>query len=99
LAFLLVIATMAHYLIEREFRKAVEQESETTEVPQSERRTTANTIFKIFRSYVLIVEQYDDRTMVAATVLNPMQRKIIDRLGIISPDLFLRKKLMPPPDE
>ena len=99
LAFLLVIATMAHYLIEREFRKAVDQESETTEVPQSERRTTANTIFKIFRSYVLIVEQYDDRTMVAATVLNPMQRKIIDRLGIISPDLFLRKKLMPPPDE
>ena len=98
LAFLLVIATMAHYLIEREFRKAADKASETMEVSESEKRLTATSIFRLFRSYMLIVEEADGKTMVSATRLNALQRHVIDRLGIKSPDLFLRKKLKPPPD-
>ena len=98
LAFLLVIATMAHYLIEREFRKAADEASETMEVPEREKRFSAKSIFRIFRSYMLIVEEYDGKTMVSATTLNELQRHVVDRLGILSPDLFLRQKLKSPPD-
>jgi transposase len=94
LSFVMVIALMAHYLIQREYRKSAARDPDATE---AEKKVTTEMIFRAFRSYSIVVDQEDNQRFVYPIRLNERQRKIIHRIKTPTPANFLRKKIKPQP--
>jgi hypothetical protein len=91
---LLMIALMAYYLIQRQYRQAVEPDA-----PDTEKRTTTETLFRAFQSYTLPIERRSYGQVVHTTVLTQRQRQILRRLNVPTPAELLSRKLLKPPTE
>jgi transposase len=94
LVHLLMIALTAYYLVQRQYRQAVEPDA-----PETEKRTTTETLFRAFRNYTLLVERRPYGHVVHTTVLTQRQRQILQRLNVSTPAELLSRKLPKPPTE
>jgi transposase len=92
LVHLLMIALMAYYLIQRQYRQQVGEDA-----PAAARRTTTETILRAFQGYTLQVEQQPFGRVVHATVLTQRQREMLQRLSVPTPAQMLSRKLPYPP--
>jgi hypothetical protein len=90
---LLLLALMAYYLLQRLYRQQVEEDA-----PQSEKRTTTETILRAFQSYTLWLEHHPCGRVVHTTALTARQRQILQRLNFPTPAQLLSRKLphLPP---
>ena len=93
LVHLLLIALMAYYLIQRLYRQQVEPDA-----PQTEKRTTTETILRAFQNYTLWLEHHPCGRLVHTTALTARQRQILQRLNFPTPAQLLSRKLphLPP---
>jgi transposase len=94
LSFAMVIALMAHYLIQREYRKSAASDPDAT---NAEKRVTTEIIFRAFRSYSIVVDQNENQRFIYPTRLNEKQQHIMRRIQAPTPANFLRKKIKPQP--
>jgi transposase len=92
LVHLLMIALMAYYLIQRQYRQEVGDDA-----PQAERRTTTETILRAFQGYTLQVEEQPFGRVVHATALTERQRELLHRLSVPTPAQMLSRRLPHPP--
>jgi hypothetical protein len=88
----LMIALMAYYLIQRQYRQQLGDDA-----PPAEQRTTTETILRAFQSYTLQVEQRPYGRVVHATALTQRQRELLHRLRVPTPAQMLSQKLPHPP--
>jgi transposase len=92
LVHLLMIALMAYYLIQRQYRQQVGDDA-----PAAEQRTTTETILRAFQGYTLQVEQQPYGRVVHATTLTQRQREMLHRLNVPTPAQLLSRRLPHPP--
>ena len=93
LVFLLMIALMIYFLLQRTYRQNTPEDA-----PEKEHRTTAATMLKEFQNYSLVIERTSLGRTVSPTQLTLRQREIIRRLGFPSPAQTLSRRLPSPPD-
>lgn len=93
LVHLLLLALMAYYLLQRQYRRHV-----PAEAPETEKRTTTETILRAFQGYTLWLERHACGRIVHPTELTSRQRQILQRLHFPTPAQFLAQKLphLPP---
>jgi hypothetical protein len=93
LVHLLLLALMAYYLLQRQYRRHV-----ATDAPEAEQRTTTETILRAFQGYTLWLERHPCGRIVHPTELTARQRQILQRLHLPTPAQFLSQKLphLPP---
>ena len=94
LAFVMVIALMAHYLIQREFRKSAESDPDASD---AEKRMTAEVVFRAFRSYAMVLKHEGNQCFVYSTRLNERQKNIMRQTQTPTPANVLRRKIKPQP--
>ncbi len=93
LMFLLTIALMLHYLIQRTYRASL---SETA--PVKERRITTKTLLSAFQNYTLLIDRHGLGRTVSPTRLTSRQSEILRLLELPTPAEILRRLLPRPPD-
>ena len=93
LVFLLMIALMIYFLIQRTYR-----ENTADDAPQKERRMTAATILKSFKNYTVLIHHHPIGRAVSPTRLTIRQREFLNRLEFPSPAQTLSRRLARPPD-
>lgn len=93
LMFLMVIALMLYYLIQRTYRANLPKEA-----PVQERRITTRTLLGSFKNYTLLFHHVDHGRAVSPTRLSPRQQEILRRLELPTPAQFLRRLLPRPPE-
>ena len=93
LMFLMVIALMLHYLIQRTYRASLPPDA-----PLKEQRITTQTLLKEFGNYTLLVERQGAGRSVSPTQLTPRQAEILRRLKLPTPADQLRRLLPRPPE-
>ncbi len=93
LVHLLVLALLAYYLVQRQYRKNV-----AADAPKAEQRTTTETILRAFAGYTLRREEHPCGRIVRPTRLTARQRHILERLDLPTPAQILSKNLphLPP---
>lgn len=92
LVFLLIVVLMAYFLLQRIYRQTVPKDA-----TEKERRTTTDTILKVFSSYTLLVQRTRLGLKVQPTRLTTPQREVLQQLGFSTPATFLRQRLPRPP--
>jgi transposase len=92
LVYVLLLALMAYYLLQRQYRQAV-----PAGAPEADRCTTTATLLGTFRSYALIVRPTAQGRLIQPTPLSPRQRQILQRLDLPSPAQLLFRLLPKPP--
>src|SRR5262249_47282211 len=90
---LMVVALSAYQLLERLYRRGVDENAE-----EAERCVTAETLMRTFRPYGLIARQSPLGLVVHATRLTPRQRHVLLQLGFPTPTQLLASVLPRPPD-
>jgi len=93
LMFLMVIALMVHYLIQRTYRA-----SQPEDAPLKESRITTRTLLGEFRNYTLLIQHQRHGREVSPTRLTARQREILQRLGLPTPAQYLHCLLPRPPE-
>jgi transposase len=93
LVFMLMIALMIYFLIQRTYRQNTPDDA-----PQTEHRTTALTILNAFKSYAIIIQHGALGRIVSPTRLTTGQRNILRRLEFPTPAQTLNRRLPTPPD-
>ena len=93
LLFVLMIALMIYFLIQRTYRENTDEEA-----PQSERRTTTATILKSFSNYTVLIHHHLHGREVQPTRLTSRQRGYLSRLHFPTPAQTLSRRLARPPD-
>jgi transposase len=93
LMFLMVVALMVHYLIQRTYRASLPEDA-----PLKERRITTRSLLSEFRNYTLLIHHQRLGREVSPTRLTARQKEILQRLGLPTPAQFLRRLLPRPPD-
>jgi transposase len=93
LVFLLMIALMIYFLLQRAYR-----ENTPDDAPQKEQRTTAATILKAFQNYAIVMDHNVLGRIVTPTRLTTRQREILQRLKFPTPAQTLSRRLPRPPD-
>jgi transposase len=93
LMFLMVIALMLYYLIQRTYRASLPKDS-----PTKERRITTRTLLGSFQNYTLLIHHVHRGREVSPTRLTSRQQEILRRLELPTPAQFLRRLLPRPPD-
>lgn len=93
LMFLMVIALMLYYLIQRTYRASLPQDA-----PIKERRITTRTLLGSFKNYTLLIHHVVHGREVSPTRLTPRQQEILRRLELPTLAQFLRRLLPRPPD-
>lgn len=93
LVFLLMIALMIYFLVQRSYR-----ENTPEDASQKEHRTTASTIFKAFKNYAIVIAHNKRGRHVSPTRLTQRQHEILKRLGFPTPAQTLSRRLLRPPD-
>ena len=89
---LLQIALQAYQALERLFRQSV-----PTEEPQAEKRMTAESLLRVFRTYGLLVSNTRVGRVVHTTRLSNRQKQILQRLHFPTPAQTLTAILLPEP--
>lgn len=92
LVYVLLLALMAYFLLQRQYRQAV-----PAEAPESARDTTTATIVRTFRAYALIVQPTALGRLIRPTPLTAPRRQILQRLNLPSPAQLLFHLLPKPP--
>ena len=92
LVFLMMVALMLYFLIQRIYRHNVPEGA-----PTKEARTTTQTILRAFNRYTLIIHQTRVGREVQPTRLTTRQRQILNQLGFNTPAQILSRKLPRPP--
>lgn len=92
LVFLIMIALMGYYLLQRMYRRALPREASS-----KQRRTTAETILRAFSTYTLMVQRSPLGRIVHPTRLSKRQREILNLLGFTTPAQTLLSILPRPP--
>lgn len=93
LMFLMVIALMVYYLIQRTYRANLPDDA-----PLKERRITTRTLLSEFRNYTLLIHHQRLGREINPTRLNARQKEILQRLELPTPAQFLARLLPRPPD-
>ena len=93
LMFLMVIALMVYYLIQRTYRASLPDDA-----PLKERRITTRTLLSEFRNYTLLIHHQRLGREVNPTRLTARQKEILQRLNLPTPAQFLNRLLPRPPD-
>lgn len=93
LVFLLMIALMLYFLLQRSYRQNTPEDE-----PLTEHRMTAATLLKAFQGYAIIIQESKAGRIVSPSRLTPAQRKIINRLKFPTPAQTLSRRLAKPPD-
>ena len=93
LMFLLTIALMLHYLIQRTYRASL---PETASV--KERRITTQTLLNAFQNYTLLIDRHGLGRTVSPTRLTSRQSQILRQLELPTPAETLRRLLPRPPE-
>jgi len=88
LVFLMMIALMLYFLIQRIYRQNVSDDA-----PQKERRTTTETILRAFHRYTLLLHHSRIGREVQPTRLTIRQRQILVHLGFATPAQILSRRL------
>lgn len=94
MVFLMMIALMAYYLLQRMYRQALPPEATA-----KEKRTTSETILRAFSTYVLLIEHTRLGRFVHPLRLTKRQRDILNLLGFPTPAQTLARILPRPPPE
>lgn len=105
LMFLLVIALMLHYLIQRTYRASLALDGPFSDAPLpfsdsliKEQRITTQTLLGEFKNYTLLVERHGAGRSVSPTRLTPRQAEILRRLKLPTPSEQLRRLLPRAPE-
>ena len=93
LVFLLMIALMVYFLVQRTYRS-----NTSDDAPQNERRMTAATILKTFSNYTVLIHRNPIGRDVSPTRLTTRQRNILNRLEFPTPAQTLSRRLPRPPN-
>ncbi len=93
LVFLLMIALMVYFLLQRTYRANTPDDA-----AEKEHRTTAATILKSFSNYAIVFHRNSIGRSVSPTRLTTRQRNILNRLEFPTPAQTLRRRLPRPPD-
>lgn len=93
LVFLLMIALMVYFLLQRSYRASL-----PSDAPQNERRMTSATILKAFSNYTLLIHHHPIGREVCPTRLTTKQRNILNRLEFPTPAQTLSRRLPRPYD-
>ena len=93
LMFLMVIASMLQFLIQRTYRASVPADASL-----KEKRITTKTLLGEFTNYTLLVERHHWGISVSPTSLTTRQAEILRRLKLPSPSEQLRRLLPRPPE-
>jgi len=93
LMFLLVIALMTHFLVQRTYRKSL-----PANAPDKERHVTTLTLLAAFRNYTILVQRSQNDRAIITTQLTPRQKEILQRLNLPTPAQHLQRILPRPPD-
>jgi transposase len=93
LVFVLMIALMLHFLIQRTYRRNLPPDATV-----KEKRTTTLTILTAFRNYAMLIQHHRSQRIVHLTRLTARQRQILDRLEIQTPAQYLSRLLPRPPN-
>jgi transposase len=93
LVFLLMIALMIYFLLQRTYRQNTPEDA-----PEKEHRMTTATMLKEFQNYSLVIERTSLGRTVSPTRLSLRQREILRRLEFPSPAQTLSRRLPSPPD-
>lgn len=88
LVFLLKIGLTAYHLIQRQYRQAVGDDE-----PQTEKRTTTETLFRAFRVCSVVKERTPLGCVVHPVQLSSRQRHILNRLNFPTPAQILSRRL------
>jgi transposase len=93
LMFLMVIALMVYYLVQRTYRASLPEDA-----PVTEQRITTRTLLGSFQNYTLLIHHRHHGREISPTRLTLRQQEILSRLGLPTPAQFLRNLLPRPPD-
>jgi transposase len=93
LMFLMVIALMLYYLIQRTYRAHLDEDA-----PLKEQRITTRTLLHAFRNYTLLIHHHRHGREVSPTRLTARQKQILQHLGLPTPAQLLRRLLPRPAD-
>ncbi len=93
LVFLLMIALMVYFLIQRTYRQNTPKNA-----PLTEHRTTTAAILKSFSNYTVLIHHHPIGREVSPTRLTTRQRDFLNRLQFPSPAQTLSRRLARPPD-
>lgn len=93
LVFLLMIALMIYFLVQRKYR-----ENTPEDAPQKEHRITAATILKTFHNYALVIKRNALGRFICPSQLTARQRDILRRLDFPSPAQTFSRRLPAPPN-
>jgi transposase len=88
LVFVLMIALLLYYLLQRLYRQTV-----PAEAPAQEQRTTTQTILRAFANYTLLLRQTRVGRHVQPTQLTARQREVLHQLGFDTPAQVLSRRL------
>jgi transposase len=93
LMFLLVIALMTYFLVQRTYRKSLPDDA-----PTKERQITTRTLLSAFNNYTVLVQHSPQGRAISPTRLTPRQQEILRRLNLPTPAQHLHRILPRPPD-
>ena len=93
LVFLLMIALMIYFLLQRIYRQNTPEDA-----PITEHRTTAATLLKAFQGYAIIIQKNKRGRVISPSRLTTRQRNILNRLKFPTPAQTLGRRLPAPPD-
>lgn len=88
LVFLMMIALMLYFVIQRLYRQTVPEDA-----TEKERRTTTKTILRAFNRYTLIIHRTRFGREVVPTRLTKRQSQILQQLGFNTPAQILSRRL------
>jgi transposase len=88
LVFLMMISLMLYLLLQREYRRNV-----PADAPAKERRVTSKTLLRWFANYTVLLSREGGMRVLQPTRLNARRREALERLGLPTPSVFLRRYL------
>lgn len=86
LVFLMMISLQLYFLLQREYRRHV-----PATAPAKERRVTTKTLDRWFKNVTLLVTRESGMRVIRTTRLTPRRREALSRLGLPTPQEFLRR--------
>lgn len=88
LVFLMMISLMLHFVLQREYRRHV-----PADAPAKERRVTTQTLLRWFANYQVLITRDGGMRVLQPTRMNARRREALERLGLPTPSVFLRRCL------
>jgi len=88
LVFLMMISLMLYFVLPRAYRRHV-----PSDAPAKEQRVTTKTLLRWFANYRVLISREDGMRVLQPPRLSPQRRQVLERLGLPTPSVFLRRYL------